>query len=94
MVSSRQKRMLEGFAEYAEPVTSGGGDHNTIAVPIGTRLYRLIRLPHGWRVWTATKDFKYGSYYELFDDGRVLNCTERADEGPEIFWVRPKDADK
>lgn len=83
--------MLDGFAEYVEPTTSGGGDHNTIAVPIGTRLYRLIRLPHGWRAWIATRDFKYGTYLELFDDGRVLNCTCREDEGDEYFWVRDDD---
>lgn len=86
------QRMLEGFALYREePSSPLGGDHNTIATPLGTRLLRMIRLHHGWRLWTATKDFRFGTYFELFDDGRVLNCTTRHDEGDDMFWVRPSD---
>lgn len=88
--------MLSGFALYVEPHRAAGAlgdgrDHNTIATPLGCRLLRIIRLPHGWRLWVATNDFKYGTYYEAFDDGRVLNCTTRVDEGDEVFWARPSD---
>ena len=62
-----------------------------VATPPGTRLQRIIRLPHGWRLWTATKDFRFGTYLELFDDGRILHCTTRADEGDEYFWSRHSD---
>ena len=85
--------MLEGFGlmpEADRPVALSH-DHSTVFTPLGTRLVRIYRLPRGWRVWTATKDFKYGSYLELFDDGRILNCTVREDEGDENFWVRPSD---
>ena len=64
-------------------------DHNTIGVPLGTRLQRIIRLPNGWRLWIATADFVFGTYLELFDDGRILRCTTRKDEGDEVYWVRP-----
>lgn len=77
-----------------EPITTNELNElnqNTIATPHGTRLYRIIRLPHGWRLWTATRDYIYGSYLELFDDGRILNVTTRPDEGDDLFWSRPSD---
>jgi hypothetical protein len=84
--------MLEAFAEYEQSKrTQIRGDHNTIAVPLGTRLLRMIRLPHGWRLWLSTNDFIYGTYLELFDDGRILRVTARQDEGDEMFWVRMED---
>jgi hypothetical protein len=90
------ERMLQGFALYREPAAQPRGssaymDQDTLATPPGTRLMRIIRLYHGWRLWTATRDFKFGTYLELFDDGRVLNCTSRVDEGDELFWSRPSD---
>lgn len=87
------ERMLAGFALYneTEPAAPVGADHHTIATPLGCRLMRMIRLYHGWRLWTATADFRFGTFYELFDDGRVLQCTTRVDEGDEFFWVRPSD---
>jgi hypothetical protein len=88
------ERMLAGFALYREPAAPVGADHNTIGTPIGTRLQRIIRLYHGWRLWTATNNFVHGSYLELFDDGRILNCTVRRDEGDEMFWARGPDKDK
>jgi hypothetical protein len=66
-------------------------DVDTIHTPIGTRLMRIVRLARGWRVWTSTANFRYGTYLELFDDGRVLNCTVRANEGDDYFWARPSD---
>jgi hypothetical protein len=88
-----QQSMLEGFALYREPdkATTSPQDHTIIGTPLGTRLKRLIRLPHGWRLWLSTTDYRYGTYLELFDDGRILNCTTRPDEGDEVFWVRPSD---
>jgi hypothetical protein len=90
--------MLAGFALYnpaAQPRSNGDGpqlvDDTTIATPPGTRLMRIIRLPRGWRLWTATRDYVFGSYLELFEDGRILNVTTRVDEGDEMFWSRPPD---
>jgi hypothetical protein len=92
------ERMLAGFAllknEGAVPAAPVGADRNTIATPIGTRLQRIIRLYHGWRLWTATNDFHHGTYLELFDDGRILHNVARHDEGDEHYWVRPSDEDK
>jgi hypothetical protein len=93
------ERMLAGFALYndtaAQPRPRGmdpdGKDHDTIHTPLGTRLLRIIRLARGWRVWTGTVNFRQGTYLELFDDGRVLNCTVRIDEGDDYFWARPSD---
>jgi hypothetical protein len=85
------ERMLAGFALYKEPEPVMGGDHDTIHTPLGTRLMRMIRLYHGWRLWVATKDFRYGTYYELFNDGRILHCTTRVDEGDDYYWSRPDD---
>lgn len=88
------ERMLAGFALYnpeSEPAAPIGVDHYTIGTPIGTRLMRIIRLYHGWRLWTSTADFKFGTYLELFDNGRVLQCTTRVDEGDEFMWIRPSD---
>ena len=67
------------------------GDTNTIGVPPGTRLQRIIRLEHGWWLWIATTDFVYGTYIVLYDNGRIIHCTIRADEGDEIMQVRPAD---
>jgi hypothetical protein len=97
----RRNAMLAGFALYqphaAQPPTvtyvstTTGTDRHTMATPPGTRLMRIIRLPRGWRVWTATRDFVFGTYLELFDDGRVLNCTVRDNEGDDYYWTRPSD---
>lgn len=88
-----QERMLAGFALYQErPVPYlRRQDHDTISTPPGTRLQRIIRLREGWQLWTATADYVYGTYLVLYNDGAVLNCTVRDDEGDEQFWVRPVD---
>jgi hypothetical protein len=97
------ERMLAGFALYnesaAKPPAVGPGphaigphlDHNTMQMQPGTRLHRIIRLYHGWRIWIATRDYIFGNYLELFDDGHVLNCTVRVDEGDDYYWARPSD---
>jgi hypothetical protein len=96
----RRDAMLAGFALYqphaAQPPpvsTTHGIDRHTMATQPGTRLMRIIRLPRGWRLWLATRDYIFGTYLELFDDGRVLNCTVRAEEGDEYYWARPSDAE-
>ena len=101
-----QQRMLAGFAlmpSAAQPravrkaatnATSDNGlDTNTIALMPGTRLQRIIRLSYGWRLWTATRDYCFGSYLELYNDGTIANWTTREDEGDEFFFSRPADKD-
>ena len=82
-------RLIEGFALYKErplPV-----NHSIVGTLPGTRLMRIERLVQGWRMWTATNDYKYGSYLELANNGRIVNITTRVDEGDEVFQVRPSD---
>ena len=81
--------LLSGFAQFAEPELRP--DQRIVGTPPGTRLMRMERLYHGWRLWLATNDFVFGTYLELFDDGRILRCTTRKDEGDEFMWVRPSD---
>jgi hypothetical protein len=84
--------LIEGFASYKPPEDIPMPvDHTIVGMPPGTRLYRIVRLPRGWRLWIATRDYISGTYLELFEDGRVMNCTARVDEGEEVFWVRPSD---
>jgi hypothetical protein len=83
-------RLIEGFALYKEPRMPV--EHCIIGMPLGSRLHRIIRLPRGWRLWLSTRDFIHGTYVELFDDGRILHCTVRPDEGDDVYWVRPSDA--
>jgi hypothetical protein len=84
--------LIEGFASYKPPEDIPLPlDHTIVGMPPGTRLYRIVRLPRGWRLWIATRDYISGTYLELFEDGRVMNCTARADEGEDMFWVRPSD---
>lgn len=67
-----------------------------------TRLRRITRLiPHArgrsegevacWQLWTDTRNFDYGTYLLLYDNGRVERWTERADEGPEMWLIKPED---
>ena len=81
--------LIEGFALYKEPPLPV--DHCIVGLPPGTRLYRIVRLSHAWQAWIATKDFINGTYLILQDSGRVDNVTARADEGDEVFMVRPSD---
>ena len=67
--------------------------HSIVGCQPGTRLYRIIRLPYGWRLWLATRDFIYGSYLELHDNGLVVRYESRIDEGDEIIKVRPTDVE-
>jgi len=89
-MTTRHERMLQAFAEFAEndPAVHL---HSVVGVQPGTRLYRIIRLPYGWRLWLATRDFIYGSYLEMHDTGEIMRYETRADEGEEIIRVRPSD---
>lgn len=68
-------------------------DHNTIHVPLGTRCHRVTRISNGWRVWLNTRDYLYGTYLVLYDDGGAIRVTTRPDEGDEVIYVRPCDQD-
>jgi hypothetical protein len=85
------ERMLANFEQYAPASLPPSIPHDIVGIAPGTRLHRIIRLPNGWRVWIATNDYKYGTYLELHDSGRVCHCTTRVDEGEEVFEVRPSD---
>ncbi len=65
----------------------------TIGVPRNTSLLRIERdeINNKWRLWTATKDYKHGTYLVLTDAGEVYNVTEHPVDGPDIFQVKPKD---
>lgn len=82
--------MLDAFVDYERRV-SNIDHHTTVGVPVGTRLQRIIRLSNGWLLWVATRDYMHGTYYMLYDNGRMDNITSRADEGDEITYVRPSD---
>lgn len=90
------ERMLKAFIEFERqhPQTLGlDPQQRLVGVPRGTRLYRIYRRDGYWQVWTATSDFVFGTYLCLHDDGRIVSITERSDEGPESFTVRPSDAE-
>jgi hypothetical protein len=82
-------RLIEGFALYREeplPV-----NHSIVGTPPGCRLMRIVRLPRGWRLWNATRDFIYGSYLEIGDNGRIISVTTYEDQGDDVHMVRPSD---
>lgn len=91
-MSERQRLMLEAWAVCErERRAALSGDHNTIAVLPGTRLYRIVRLTYGWRLWLATRDFIHGTYMDLHNDGTIMRTECRPDEGDEVYRVRPSD---
>jgi hypothetical protein len=92
---TRQQQMLEAFAAYEKQDRATVSQHaplmNLIGVPTGTRLLRIYRRKGHWEVWTATADFIFGTYLCLYDSGQITSVTERQDQGPETFQVRPSD---
>ena len=42
-----------------------------------------------WILWLHTRDWIHGTYLALYDDGRCERVTLRADEGPEIWEIKP-----
>lgn len=85
------QRMLEGFADYERATQPTMRMHSVVGCQPGTRLYQIVRLPYGWRLWLATRDFIHGSYMEVHDTGRVVRFETRPDEGDEIYVVRETD---
>ena len=67
------------------------GNENTIGIPLGTRLLRIVRTTDGWRCWIATRDFIHGTYLHLHNDGSITRVVVRVGEGDEIMQVRPPD---
>ena len=70
---------------------SSAKDHDTIAMPLGSKCQRIVRLRDGWMVWTATTDYQLGTYLLLCDTGEVLRVTARDGEGDDYFMIRPAD---
>lgn len=84
--------MLEAFIAYERNnQTVLSLNQRLVHFPLGTRLLRVERGPDNWQLWTATRDYVYGTYTVLWDDGHVETVTLREDEGDEIINVRPSD---
>jgi len=66
-------------------------EHSVVGCPPGTRLLRIERLEHAWRVWLSTRDYVWGTYLLMHDSGQVQRVTARVDEGDEVYVVRPTD---
>jgi hypothetical protein len=71
-----------------------------IGIPPRTSLLRIERIPafdndHGtWHIWTnANEDFTLGTHITLHDNGCVERVTIRADEGDDVWLVKPGDRD-
>lgn len=67
-----------------------------IGVPPGTRALRIERVieRHAisyWRLWINTRDFRYGTFLVLWDDGAIDRVTCRSGEGDDVIHVKPKD---
>ena len=94
MTETHRRAMLQAWHDYEmrDPPTVDMR-HSLVWMPLGTRLLRLMRTKHGWQAWTATNDYIYGTYFMLFDDGRIERVTIREDEGDEIITIRPSDED-
>jgi hypothetical protein len=90
-VSERSVRMLQAFAEFEHRARIALERHAIVGVPTGTRLMQIIRHENGWQLWVSTADFKYGTYFMLYEDGRVTSTTIRRDEGDDTITVRPSD---
>jgi hypothetical protein len=87
-----RQSMLNAFADY-EHAHALPDHHNIMQQYPGTRLYRVVRIPDGWRIWLATRDFIHGSFLELHNSGLVIRYDIRPDDGEESFVCRPSDDD-
>ena len=86
--------MLDAFIEYERrrnPPTAYGPRYNTVHMPPGTRLMRMVRRAEHWWLWLATRDYINGTYLCVWDDGHVERVTIREEEGDEFMPVRPSD---
>lgn len=91
-MSESNRRMLAAFASYEQDARIPDM-HNIMQQYPGTRLYRIVRIPDGWRIWLATRDFIHGSFLELHNTGLVMRYDIRPDDGEESIVVRPSDDD-
>ena len=103
VLSTRQQHMLAAWAAHegerrsldpnngTNMLSHDPNMHSTIGVQPGTRLYRIVRLSYGWRVWLSTRNFIHGSYMELHNNGMVMRIECRTDEGDEVYRIRPSD---
>jgi hypothetical protein len=92
MISPRREAMVQAFADYERSRVAIPAQHLVIGTELGTRLQRIVRLDsNGWMLWIATKDFVYGTYLLLSNDGGIERVVTRVDEGDEINVVRPSD---
>ena len=82
-------KLIDSFATLPYPELTP--EQCLVGMPIGSRLHRIIRLEHGWRLWISTNDYVYGTYLECHNSGIVKRITVRPDEGDEEIMVRPTD---
>jgi len=74
---------------------------HTIAIPVGTRLYRIQRVTPEkvWRVWTAVANNNrnpsewYGTYLRLHEDGSVYRVHVSEEGWEEEIKVKGEDHD-
>ena len=90
-MDEHSQRMLQAFIEYELRMQGKLSQHALVGFPLGTRALRLIRLSYGWRLWSATADYVYGTYWDIHDNGMIIRYTIRADEGDEEYLIRPSD---
>ena len=84
-------KMLDAFIAFERETAHKLDAHSIVGVPLGTRLQRIVRHRNGWQLWTATRDYTYGTFYVLGDSGVVKTITSRRDEGDEVINARPSD---
>lgn len=66
-----------------------------ITVPPRTSLLRLVRVqqhPSHWMLWINTKDFVYGTFIRMYDNGCVERVTVREDFD-DVVEIKPADGD-
>ena len=87
-----RQSMIDAFTDYERNHVLHD-EYNIMQQYPGTRLYRVVRIPDGWRVWLATRDFIHGSFLELHNSGLVIRYDIRPDDGEDSIVCRPSDDD-
>ena len=82
-------KLIAGFASL--PYPSLTTEQCLVGTPLGTRLQRIVRMEHGWRLWLSTNDYVHGTYLECHNSGMIERITVREDEGDEVILIRPTD---
>lgn len=84
--------MLDAFIAYErERSTVFSINQSLVGLPPGTRLMRIVRRPGSWILWLSTRDYTFGTYLQVYDDGHIERITLREDEGDEFMSIRPSD---